>query len=190
MGCCKSKVPVPNVYANFVDPQTQKRYIVMDFIPDTDMQRLLPSLTPTEKNTASERIKEVINELRAIPPPDYLGNLNGTFYIDGVLSTPDKNRVISGPLRDQEEMDHSVLERLSQAQLPHFIRLLKAKVKYTPKNHRAHFTHEDLLPKNIIVGRIARCEKEADFKVSLIDWNMSGWYPKFWEFAIRRCVVN
>jgi hypothetical protein len=32
-----SKVHMPKVHANFVDPETQKRYIIMDFVPSTDL---------------------------------------------------------------------------------------------------------------------------------------------------------
>ncbi|KAJ5293762.1 hypothetical protein N7508_008583 [Penicillium antarcticum] len=70
-----SNVSVPNAYANFVVPETKKRYII-----------LLPFLTPTEKNKVSERIKEQIDEFRSIPPPDYLGYLDGTPYAEAVLS--------------------------------------------------------------------------------------------------------
>jgi hypothetical protein len=35
-----SNVSVPKVHANFVDPETQKRYIVMDFVPGTDLQKI------------------------------------------------------------------------------------------------------------------------------------------------------
>jgi hypothetical protein len=112
-----SSVPVPKVHANFVDPETKKRYIVMDFVPGTDLQKLLPSLTPTEKQT--------IDELRTIPSPNYFENLNETPYIDGVLSTPDNNPIISGPFKDQEGMNQGILERLGQTHSPHYIRFLK-----------------------------------------------------------------
>ncbi|KKK23606.1 hypothetical protein ARAM_002855 [Aspergillus rambellii] len=99
-----SNVPVPKVYANFVDPETKKRYVVMDFVP-----------------AISKRIKQAINELRTIPTPDYFGNLNETPYIDGVLSTPDNNPVISGPFKDQKQMNQGILEKLGQTQSPHNI---------------------------------------------------------------------
>ncbi|OQE08962.1 hypothetical protein PENVUL_c008G04849 [Penicillium vulpinum] len=178
-----SKVSVPKVHANFVDPETQKRYIVMDFVTGTDLQKLLPSLTSAEKTTVSERIKEAINELRTIPPPDYFGNLNSTPYIDGILSTPDNNPIISGPFKDQERMNHGILEKLGQTQSPHYIRLLREMVNRTLKNHRNVFTHGDLLPKNIVVERVFCDGGNTDFKVTLIDWNLSGWYPEFWDFC-------
>ena len=33
--------------------------------------------------------------------------------------------------------------------------------------------------KNIIVERLTADE----FKVSLVDWQSSGWYPSYWEYA-------
>ncbi len=41
--------------------------------------------------------------------------------------------------------------------------------------HKIVFTHADLRPANIIVknGHI----------VGIIDWEMAGWYPEYWEFA-------
>ena len=171
------------VHVNFVDPDTQKRYIVMDFVPGTDLQKLLPSLTPAEKKAVSKRIKDAIGELREMATPDYFGNLNGTPYIDGVLSTPDNNPAISGPFKNQEQMNQGILKKLAQTQSPQYIRLLQNMVTCTLKNHQNVFTHGDLQPKNIIVERIGVSDGEADFKVTLIDWNLAGWYPDFWEFC-------
>ncbi|CAI7634431.1 unnamed protein product [Penicillium bialowiezense] len=179
-----SKVPVPKVHANFVEPETRKRYVVMDFVPGTDLQKLLPSLTPTEKATISKRIKEAIDKMRRLPSTDYIGNLDGTPYIDGVLSSPDNNPVISGPFKDQDQMNRGILERLGQTHSPHYIRLVKEMINRTLKNHRIVFTHGDLQSKNIIAERIGVCyDGVAHFKVTLIDWNLSGWYPEFWDFC-------
>lgn len=40
-----SKVRVPKVYDDFMDPETQKRYIIMEYIPSTDLEKLAPSLS-------------------------------------------------------------------------------------------------------------------------------------------------
>lgn len=41
--------------------------------------------------------------------------------------------------------------------------------------HEIVFTHGDFRPPNIIVkdGRVS----------AIIDWELSGWYPEYWEFA-------
>jgi hypothetical protein len=53
----------------------------------------------------------MINELLTIPP-DYFGNFDSTPYINGVLSRPGNNPIISGIFKDQEQMKHGILERL------------------------------------------------------------------------------
>ncbi|KAJ5403070.1 Aminoglycoside phosphotransferase [Penicillium crustosum] len=176
-----SKVSMPKVYADFVDPETQKRYIVMDFIPEGDWQKSLPWLTPAEKTMVSERIKEVVDERRTITPPGYFRNLNGTPYIDGVLSTPYRNPNISGPFNDQKQMNQGILERLGQIQSPHLIHLLQEMVNRTLKNHRTVFTRGSTAEGHN--GGEIHNNRGADLKVTLIDWNLSGWYPEFWEFC-------
>lgn len=107
-----SNVPVPKFHDNFVDPETRKRYIIMDYIPGTDLEKLLPSLTPVEKQTISTRIKGAIDELRQIPAQGYFGNLERQPYTDGVLPSPDDNPTISGPFENQEQMYQGILTRL------------------------------------------------------------------------------
>ncbi|KAF7620794.1 hypothetical protein AFLA_006091 [Aspergillus flavus NRRL3357] len=62
-----SKIPVIKVHDHFVDPETQKRYIIMDHVPGTDLQKLAPSLPENQKKTVSKRIREAPDELRRIP---------------------------------------------------------------------------------------------------------------------------
>ena len=43
------------------------------------------------------------------------------------------------------------------------------------KGHSIVFTHGDFLPRNIIV---------KDRKVvGILDWEMAGWYPEYWEYC-------
>jgi thiamine kinase-like enzyme len=41
------------------------------------------------------------------------------------------------------------------------------------------FIHTDIQKKNIIVD----CVTADEFKVSLVDWESSGWYPSCWEYS-------
>jgi aminoglycoside phosphotransferase (APT) family kinase protein len=142
-----SNVPVPKVHDNFVDPNTQKRYIIMDYIPGANLERLLPSLTPIEKKTNTKRIKDAVDELRRIPAQGYFGNLTRQPYTDGVLSSPDDNRTISGPFENQEQKNEGILARLGQTESPQYIRLLRGMVDRALKDHRIVFTHGDLQPR-------------------------------------------
>ncbi|PYH95627.1 kinase-like protein [Aspergillus ellipticus CBS 707.79] len=179
-----SKAPVPKVHDHFLDPDTQRRYIIMDYIPGSDLQKLLPSLKAIEKKTVSQRVKEAIDELRSIPAQRYFGNLSHGPYTDGVLSTSDNNPSISGPFEYEEQLNNGLLKRLSQKESPHYIYLLQEMVNRTLKDHKIGFTHGDLQPKNIMVERHGVLEDgSTDFKITMLDWNLSGWYPEYWEFC-------
>jgi thiamine kinase-like enzyme len=44
-----------------------------------------------------------------------------------------------------------------------------------PQSHQICFTHGDLRQQNIMV-------KDGNV-VAIIDWELSGWYPEYWEFT-------
>ncbi|KAL4778105.1 kinase-like protein [Aspergillus varians] len=175
-----SKVPVPKVYAAFRDPNTNKTYIIMEYIIGDTLQQLLPSLSPTEKDMVSSLIKDAITELRSIPPPDpgYFGMLNRQPFLDGVFWTEGLNPEISGPFANQEDMNLALLKKLGETESEPYIRLLRNMTHQTLNGHRAVFTHGDLQPKNIIVERLTE-----GFRITLIDWESAGWYPEFWDFC-------
>lgn len=54
-------------------------------------------------------------------------------------------------------------------------------IERTLHGHRTVFTHGDLQPKNIMVERVDAAG--PSFKITLVDWEMAGWYPEFWEFC-------
>lgn len=176
-----SAVPVPKVYAAFIDPETNRTYIIMDYIPGDDLQKLLPSLTPSEKTVICRLVRNAIVELRKIPAPDYLGTLNRQPYNDGVFRPEDDNPLIPGPFASQDEMNRGLLEKLRQLESPQYVRLLQEMVERTLHGHQTVFTHGDLQPKNIMVERVDAAG--PGFKTTLVDWEMAGWYPEFWEFC-------
>ena len=44
-----------------------------------------------------------------------------------------------------------------------------------PHSHRIMFAHGDLRPANTMV-------KDGNV-TAIIDWEVSGWYPEYWDFA-------
>ena len=45
-----------------------------------------------------------------------------------------------------------------------------------PRSDKAVFTHGDIAPRNIMVDDEGRI-------LALLDWESSGWFPDYWEFA-------
>lgn len=179
----KSKVPVPKVHAAFRDPDSNKTYIIMESVPGDTLEKLLPSLDQAEKTIISRLVKDAMTELRRIPPPDYLGMLNRQPYLDGVFWTEGLNPQISGPFASQKEMNCAIIERMRQTESDQYLRLVQTMVDTTLHDHRTVFTHGDLQPKNIMVERLASQNGCAEFKITLLDWESSGWYPEFWDFC-------
>ncbi|KAH8434257.1 phosphotransferase family protein [Aspergillus melleus] len=178
-----SKVPVPKVHAAFKDPDTNKTYIIMQYIPGDTLQSLLPSLSKTEKATICSLVKAAVAELRSIPPPDYFGMLNRHPYLDGVFWTEGLDPRISGPFENQEEMNLAIIEKLRQTGSDQYIRLLRNMIDRTLNGHRNVFTHGDLQPKNIMVERLGDSEGHLDYRISLLDWESAGWYDESWDFC-------
>src|SRR5271168_5369161 len=54
-------------------------------------------------------------------------------------------------------------------------------------DHLPTFSHSDLQRKNIIVREIPSGDKntstEETHVVSIVDWEVAGWYPSYWEYA-------
>ncbi|KAL3432343.1 hypothetical protein BDV09DRAFT_187612 [Aspergillus tetrazonus] len=114
---------------------TQKRYIIMDYTPGTDLQKLAPFLPKDQKKTVSKRIREALDELRSI-----------------------RSQGISGPFENEEQLNQGILKCLGQRESPHYVRLLRGPIQQTLRGHKAVFTHADLQPKNVIVGQNGVCE--------------------------------
>lgn len=81
--------------------------------------------------------------------------------------------IIQGPFSSEEEFNTTIADTYvekSKGQVGPYIRGM-----LNSRKHDIVFTHGDLRPANIIVknGRLA----------AIIDWEMGGWYPSYWEFA-------
>ncbi|KAL4752937.1 hypothetical protein BDW72DRAFT_191509 [Aspergillus terricola var. indicus] len=135
-----SKVPVPKVHDHFVDPETQKRYIIMDYVPGTDLQ------------------KEALDELRRISSQGYPRNLNRMSYYEGNLSTIDLDTSMSVPFHNEEQFNQGLLKCLGKRELPNYVRLLRETIQRTLRGHKTVFAHADLQPKYVMAEQKGVCE--------------------------------
>lgn len=80
-----------------------------------------------------------------------------------------------GPF-ESEESFNKILAKAYQAKLPkgHVENFVFGML--SEKKHRIVFTHGDLCQRNIMVN-------EKGDVTGIVDWEFSGWYPEYWEFA-------
>ncbi|KAG4264891.1 hypothetical protein FPRO03_00175 [Fusarium proliferatum] len=177
-----SNVPVPEVYATLVELATGINFIVMEYINAKSLVDLWPSLEAPDKLEITNQLRAALQDLRSLDPPSYLGSLNRRPLTDGVFWTPEQNPATSGPFNTEEDLNEGILKRLAETEPQAHLKLLRTLVSATLCNHQVKFTHGDLQPKNILVKKTG-FDESPRYEVVIIDWEISGWYPEYWEFC-------
>ncbi|KAF1951119.1 phosphotransferase enzyme family protein [Byssothecium circinans] len=187
----KTSIPVPKLYAAYsygpLDRDVSDwgsvydTYIFMEFIEGEDLEKSWKNCNDVEKQQISADLKKYMTELRSIPGADYVGSVHGGPVTDIILEW---STTIKGPFDSVEAFNTTIADTFiakSKGKVAAYIRgMLNA------HKHGIVFTHGDLRPADVIVrdGRVA----------AIIDWELGGWYPDYWEFAkafyIEHFVTN
>ncbi|KAJ4418236.1 hypothetical protein N0V82_005710 [Gnomoniopsis sp. IMI 355080] len=181
-----SNVPVPKIIATMKEPDTGYLFIVMEYVDGKELGEAWKLLTPMEKLDVGKQLQDAFEDLRKIPNPGYFGGLNRKPLPDGVFSDgdPEENLDTCGPFETEEELNEAIIKRIQATQPATYVALVRRLISDTLRGHRAVFTHGDLQPKNILVSRVGdKDDGSGKFKISIIDWENSGWYPDYWEFC-------
>lgn len=178
-----SAVPTPRVLGTMTDPDnTNINYIIMEFVEGQCLDVIWPDLTATEQNDVKTQLKAVVDSMRLMAGQGYIGSVGRRRCFDGVFITgkPDVLNV-NGPFTSEKEMNEGILSRLAETEPPSSIRLFRTILPSLPK-HGIVFTHADLQARNILVKR-GDPGAEGKIKLTIIDWEYSGWYLEYWEFC-------
>ncbi|KAF5688113.1 aminoglycoside 3 phosphotransferase choline Kinase family [Fusarium denticulatum] len=176
-----TKVPVPEFYASLVEPETGINFIVMEYINAKSLGDLWPTLGVPDRLQITSQLRAALRELRSLEPPSCLGSLNRKALSDGVFWTPDQNPAKSGPFETEDDFNEGILQRLAEHEPQAHLTLLRTLITATLRDHKVKFTHGDLQPKNILVKSTGL--NDPPYAIKIIDWEISGWYPEYWEFC-------
>ncbi|KAJ1675308.1 hypothetical protein EV182_001519 [Spiromyces aspiralis] len=189
-----TNIPVPKLYALYSDPQTGKNYIVMEHIAGETLESLWPSLTEQDKDMVIAKLRQYFDELRQLPSPGYFGRLGGRplrSYFLGDLP-------ISGPLETEDALNVVILHNFTQkCDSQYRVKFYRQSLPHIFRDHKPVFTHGDLQQKNILVRKAARNPDPAEvsdggdeLEVYLVNWELSGWYPDYWEYCVIFCLTT
>ncbi|WPH03070.1 Hypothetical protein R9X50_00594400 [Acrodontium crateriforme] len=181
-----STVPVPEFYGTLTEESTGRNFIVMELVPGESLAKVWPSLTSSERCNVVGQIQQALSDLRGIPPDGYIGSLDRQACADGVFWSPDNlhDPSLSGPFETEDEMNQGILRRLESTESESYVAFLRTLFSATLHGHQIYFTHGDLQPKNILVERTSTATGGmTSLKIKIIDWEVSGWYPEYWEFC-------
>ncbi|KAK7710671.1 hypothetical protein SLS64_005574 [Diaporthe eres] len=174
-----TNIPVPKVLSAF--SRDGAVFIVMEKIQGQELAKLWHNLSDQTRSSLLDQLRQMADELRALQPPTEFAVGN---CIGGSLQDFRQSRapppVRFGPFRTIQDF-HSWLrdglekgqaENMEQADLEDMNEMITRQDGPWPP---PVFTHGDLNPSNILVrdGKI----------VGIIDWEMAGWYPHYWEYT-------
>ncbi|ROV98069.1 hypothetical protein VMCG_06990 [Cytospora schulzeri] len=166
----------------------QRTYIFMSRGEGVTLESVWPQLSVAGKLSAQRQLNDIFHVLRA------KGNDQGSMRIGGFTSgicrdTRRQQRTCE-KIASEADFNDFLCHESRRTQTP-WIRMIRS---FMGDDHKLVMTHADLHPRNIMVKCDAPTDRdglqaEEDGRIdsiqitSLIDWEMSGWYPEYWEFV-------
>ena len=181
-----TSVSIPTVYAMFRDADSKKNYIIMERIHGSRLDKEWNNLSHEEKDEISCKLKEYFDELRALPSPGGYCSVGKQPLQLEAFWTDDPPE----PLADEAMLHERLFTRCQYLGMPKYEEnYYREMIPRIMRCNRPVFTHCDLQGKNILFRRTLQGNKTFD--ITLIDWEYSGWYPWFWEYAmsLMACAV-
>ena len=159
----------------------------MDFIEGETLEKSWNGYDRAAKLQIAAQLRSYIEQLRSIPPEDYIGSVNRGPVTDVMLewSPPSKGWAM-----------HQILLLLSQlfANLTDILKALSRMKRISTMQLLRHTNQDQNRPfyswhakqpqpqGNVCPWRLNIIVRN-EHVVAIIDWEMSGWYPEYWEFV-------
>ncbi|MCJ1439821.1 MAG: hypothetical protein MMC23_000302 [Stictis urceolatum] len=173
-----TSIPVPKVYCSFV--YKNRAYIVMERIWGDEIPTAWKKLPEESREKVFDHLKQIVQEMRLLKPSPGTGVES---CVGGSLYDPriPRSSLRFGPFKTIQDFHLWLREGMQPNQLKgregdrdwQDVREMAAAQDGTWPS--PVFTHADLSPFNILV--------RGDRIVGLIDWELSGWYPHYWEYT-------
>ncbi|EPS35523.1 hypothetical protein H072_11098 [Dactylellina haptotyla CBS 200.50] len=143
----------------------------MEYIEGDCLEDVWDGLELQTKEDIINQLRDILTELRSLEGT-FIGTVDQAHCEDVLFEETDVPR---GPYNSEEEFSQGIVDTLLEKEDTAFPRMVCAMVKDVLKGHKIVFTHGDFLPRNIMVrdGKV----------VAILDWEMSGWYPEYWEYT-------
>lgn len=185
-----TNISVPRVYAIYSNPESGKKYIVMERIVGQTLLSAWPQLAPSEKKSILSTLQKYFDELRQLPSPKYFGSLGKRYLLDDTFWTHEPDPLVNGPFDTEEELNEGMARKYIYNGGPRYrAEYLRHHFPLIFKGNEATFTHGDLQRKNIMIRDEGGPDNQGPCVV-LIDWEKSGWYPGYWEYGMAVCALQ
>lgn len=187
----EGRLPVPEVFGWTEDGA--QTFIYMALVEGQTLMDRWSDLSGREKQAICEELRDLVKMFRSLKQDTgdhYIGKSSGKKLKNSRKKSLYTNVFSIGSLGKQPLKD-IFLERHSNLAGPFFgsnavEQFQSACDMEISSNTPIVFTHNDLLPPNIILSPGPKPKVAA-----IIDWAQAGWYPAYWEYCkARRIRVN
>ncbi|PPQ64878.1 hypothetical protein CVT26_002596 [Gymnopilus dilepis] len=163
-------IAVPRVFDVF--SINGKVHILQEFIAGHVLEDVWHTLSSEQQRNCVVQLKEFLDQMRALKPPhpECVQAIDGSGLIDTRIS-PD----VWGPFDSHADFHRFLNYDFIREHPEQYPRVQESLAKVSGKCYTTVFSHGDLGPHNIIL--------KADGKIAIIDWEMSGWFPEYWEYT-------
>lgn len=169
-------VPVPIIIFSFSNNEPGNGNIGMSFIPGSTLESVWDGLDECNKERICREIWTMIAQWRQIPRAPDLAHLYQCLADGSPATTDPLLQDLEDPPRSLDT-NEAVNIRIYQRYLYyHGERYKDRLLSMLPQSKASLFTHGDVAPRNILVDDSGRI-------TGIIDWELAGWYPEYWEYA-------
>ena len=172
-------IPVPDIYGSsyrYAKGIPAYGELTMELIPGRTLKSAWADSSNSCKDRVCQYILHLVAQIRTIPRPHDLGpKLYRT--VDG---SPSRDPLLAAsgdvPLCDFD--DETLRKRIYTGYVAsNGLSYRDEDIRdIFPRSYTSVFTHGDIGARNIIVD-------ESGHITALLDWESSGWFPDYWEFA-------
>lgn len=171
------QIPSPKFLGSLMS--RQRIYVFMSRGKGTTLEELWPQLQVADKQSVQKQLNDIFRVLRAtqLRPDDNPRKIGG--FMSGLCQDMRRWPRSCEDLSTEAEFNDFLCrhENTRRTQTP-WIKMIRSFMK---NDHKLVMTHGDLHPRNIMVDWE---EGRKDIKItSILDWEMAGWYPEYWEFV-------
>ncbi|KAK2807023.1 hypothetical protein FQN50_005597 [Emmonsiellopsis sp. PD_5] len=186
-----TKIKVPRVYALYNDPESSTNYIVMEFIEGDTLDTQWASLSHGQKSDITTTLRQYFKELRDLSSPGFFGSIGQNRLLHGIFWTSQPTPSINGPFCSEAALNEALALKYitaSDTRTTYKADFYRRSLSHVFRGHMPKFTHGDFQRKNIIIKRRPDVTDTSQYEITLIDWEIAGWYPSYWEYSITMCA--
>jgi aminoglycoside phosphotransferase len=165
-----TSIPVPSIIESHA--LNDEGWFSMKILPGVPLTDAWTSMIEDAQRTTQQDLYKYINMLRAIPPPEsaYIGSCNSGPAFDHRLN----NGLPCGPFSSESDFNDFLVVPITRNPRKELVAYYRQQLA---DNHEIVFAHADLCGDHILV------EPTTGKITGIIDWEMAGWWPAYWEYT-------